>query len=361
MVIPESLPPRVRIERIASWLFIISMVVVCLDYFSSFLQPLVLAVMVWYLIYVLKEFARRIKIRGKKLPEWLLTTITFILIILIIFGVIEIVTYNLELIIDRSPVYIANSRRLFEGIQTIEGFEKIQERVIGKLEEFDFKPLLTGLLNSLSGFAGNIFMIIIYVSFLLAEEKLFNKKLNIVVSESKHSGYYYKIITEVNEAVRTYVFVKTQMSLLTGVLSYIILISFKVDFPVLWAFLIFLLNYIPYIGSLIATLLPATFAVFQFQSFSIFIWIFIAIQVVQVAVGNILEPKVMGKTLNLSPLGVLLALTFWGIIWGILGMIISVPITSTLVIVASRVPGMRSVAIWFSERGDLLNGEVQET
>ena len=343
-----------------AWLVMLSMLVLCLDYFSSFLQPVVLAVIVWYLTYVLKEFARKIRIKGRKLPEWLLTSFTFLLIILATFGVVEIVTYNLELIIDRSPIYIANSRHLFESIQTIDGFEKLQERIIGKIEEFDFKPLVTGLLNGLSNVAGNIFMIIIYVIFLLAEEKLFNKKLNIVISQSRHPNYYNKMINEVNDAVKTYVFVKTQMSLLTGVLSYVILLFFDVDFPVLWAFLIFLMNYIPYVGSLVATLLPSIFAVFQFQSFSIFIWIFLAIQAVQIVVGNVLEPKVMGKTLNLSPLGVLLALTFWGIIWGILGMIISVPITSTLVIIASRVPGMRAVAIWLSERGELLHdGEIE--
>ena len=143
------------------------------------------------------------------------------------------------------------------------------------------------------------------------------------------------------------------MSLLTGILTYFILLAFDVDFPILWAFLTFLLNYIPYIGSFIATLLPAVFAIFQFQSLLIFVWIFLAVQAVQIAVGNILEPKIMGRTLNLSPLGVLVALAFWGIIWGVLGMIVSVPITSILVITASRIPTLRFLAIWLSETGEL--------
>jgi predicted PurR-regulated permease PerM len=161
------------------------------------------------------------------------------------------------------------------------------------------------------------------------------------------------ILKEVNSAVRTYVVVKTQMSLLTGLISYFILIAFGIDFPILWAFLIFMFNYIPYLGSLIATLLPAIFSIFQFQSFSIFLWVFLAIELVQILVGNVIEPKVMGRTLNLSPLGVLLALAFWGIIWGVLGMIISVPITSIMVIIASRIPSLRFVAVWLSETGDI--------
>jgi AI-2 transport protein TqsA len=343
----------VRIEKIAAWLFVVALAVVCLIYFASFLQPLVLALIVWYFIYATKGYGRKLRIRGKALPEWLLTTFAFVLITLITYGVIEIVTFNLQAIIDRFPAYVANSRDLFEHIQTISGFEGIQSRIIERIEEFDFRPLLKGLLNGLSGFAGNIFMIVVYVGFLVAEQRIFRKKLSIIISHSEQASDFFAILQQVNEAVRTYVIVKSQMCLLTGVLSYFILLLFHVDFPVLWAFLIFLLNYIPYIGSLVATLLPAAFAIFQFHSFAMFAWVFLAIESVQIVVGNVIEPRVMGRTLNLSPLGVLVALTFWGIIWGILGMIISVPITSILVIIASHVPSLRFIAIWLSETGEL--------
>lgn len=153
--------------------------------------------------------------------------------------------------------------------------------------------------------------------------------------------------------MRAYVIIKSQMSLLTGLVSYFILLAFGVDFPVLWAFLIFLLNYIPYVGSVIASLLPSAFAVLQLQSFITPLWILLCLSAVQIVVGNIVEPRVMGRSLNLSPLGTLLALAFWGLIWGILGMIISVPVTSILVIIASHIPSMRFLAIWLSETGNL--------
>ena len=344
---------EIGIQRITSWLILFSLLVVCLIYFSSFLQPIMLAIMAWYFIYVFRDYAGRLHYKGRKLPEWVITILAFVFIILVTFGVVEIVNFNLEKIIQRFPVYVQSSKKMLDNIQAFPGFEDIQTRVISRIEEFDFRPLLTGLLNGLSGIAGNIFLIIVYVGFILVEEKLFARKLELSFNGEGKALRAKRIIDQINESVRTYVFVKTQMSLLTGFLSYIILILFDVDFPVLWAFLIFLLNYIPYIGSLVATIFPAAFAVFQFQSFAMFIWIFLAIQVVQFAIGNVLEPKVMGRTLNLSPLGVLLALTFWGVIWGILGMILSVPITSILVIIASRVPRLRFIAIWLSETGDL--------
>ena len=353
MAQPDFNISQIRIERTAAWLFIIALVVVSFIYFATFFQPLVLAVMIWYFIYAMKDYGRRVRIRNRRLPEWLLTTLAFVLIILIIYVVIGIVTHNLELIIQRSQVYIANSRELLESIQTIDRFGDIQARLIGRLEEFDFRPLLTRLLNGLSGLAGNIVLIIIYAGFLIAEQRTFKRKLTLVASNSERASQFFTILSKVNDAVQNYVVVKSQMSLLTGLLSYFILLLFNVDFPVLWAFLIFLLNFIPYIGSIVATFLPAAFAVFQFHSFSVFFWVLLTVGAVQVVVGNVVEPRVMGRTLNLSPLGTLLALAFWGLIWGILGMIISVPLTSILVIIASHIPTMRFLAIWFSETGEL--------
>jgi predicted PurR-regulated permease PerM len=343
----------ITIEKVAAAFILAALGVVCLVYFSSFLQPLILALMVWYLIYELRVAGGRIRIRSRRLPMWLLTILAFTIVILVILGIVEIITYNLQLIRERSPVYLANLRIMLDNIQQFPGFELVQQRIVQRIESFDFNPILTALLNGISGMAGNIFLIIIYVAFLLAEQSMFAKKIGQVLGDPGRIQAFDRILSQVNSAVRTYVYVKTLMSFLTGILSYVVLLSFGVDFPVLWAFMIFLLNYVPYVGSFVATFLPASFAVFQFQSFYVFIWIFLAIQVVQILVGNVLEPKVMGKTLNLSPLGVLLALTFWGMIWGIMGMILSVPITSILVIIALRFPSTRFVAVLLSETGEL--------
>ncbi len=126
-----------------------------------------------------------------------------------------------------------------------------------------------------------------------------------------------------------------------------------VDFAFFWAFLIFLLNYIPTIGSLIATFFPATVALLQFGAYTEALLVLIIIGTIQVIVGNVIEPKIMGKSLNISSLVVLLALSFWGTIWGVVGMILSVPITVMLIIVLARFPGTRSVAILLSEDGKI--------
>ncbi|MCU0358525.1 MAG: AI-2E family transporter [Cyclobacteriaceae bacterium] len=349
----EKTTAGLRVEKVAAWFVILAIVIFCLNYFSNFLQPIVIAVMIWYGVYELKRILGKIRIKGNSPPNWLLTTLAFVIILLISMGIYEIITHNLELIIRRLPIYVENFKSMMANLNTLDGFHDVQDRFMKWIGEFDPKPVLTGFLNSLTNLAGNLLIIIIYVAFMLVEEKYFNSKLQVLLNDERKQVNVYGMINQISSSIRKYITVKTQMSVLTGVLSYIILLLFDVDFPVLWAFLIFLLNYIPYIGSFFATLLPAVFALFQFQSFFMLLWVFLAIQAVQLLVGNVLEPKVMGRSLNLSPLGVLLALTFWGVIWGVLGMFLSVPITSVMVITCARFESTRFIAVWLSETGKI--------
>lgn len=120
-----------------------------------------------------------------------------------------------------------------------------------------------------------------------------------------------------------------------------------------WAFLIFILNFIPTIGSLIATLFPALFCLLQFGEFSQFATVLTVVGSIQLLVGNIIEPKVMGNSLNLSPLVALISLSFWGTLWGITGMVLSIPITVIIVIILSQFNYTKPIAILLSEKGKL--------
>jgi predicted PurR-regulated permease PerM len=144
---------------------------------------------------------------------------------------------------------------------------------------------------------------------------------------------------------------KTVVSLLTGILSYIVLAIIGVDFAVFWAFLIFLLNYIPTIGSLIATIFPALMALLQEGNFSHAFWVIAGVGAIQILVGNFIEPKVMGNSLNISSLVVILSLVIWGSLWGIIGMIIAVPITVIMIIIMAQFPNSRKFAIMLSKDG----------
>jgi predicted PurR-regulated permease PerM len=161
------------------------------------------------------------------------------------------------------------------------------------------------------------------------------------------------MLDHIDQSISRYISLKTLISLITAVASYVALLLIGVDFPLFWAAVIFLLNFIPTIGSLIATLFPALMALLQFAAFGPFILVLMVVGTIQVLVGNVLEPKLMGSSLNISSLVVLISLAFWGTIWGIVGMILSVPITVMLIIIFSRFDTTRSAAIWLSGNGEV--------
>jgi AI-2 transport protein TqsA len=143
------------------------------------------------------------------------------------------------------------------------------------------------------------------------------------------------------------------VNLISAALSFVILFFAGIDSPLFWAFLIFLLNFIPVIGMLIGTLFPAIFSLIQFGEFTPPLLLFFSIGTIQFAVGNVIEPRIMGNSLNISPLVAIVALAFWGTLWGITGMFLSVPITVIMIIVCSQFPKTRPVAILLSEKGKI--------
>ena len=165
-----------------------------------------------------------------------------------------------------------------------------------------------------------------------------------------------KLLEKIGGSVSNYLRLKTLVSLVTGILSYIALWMIGVDAPEFWAFLIFILNFIPTIGSLVGTVFPAIFCLFQFGEFLPSILVLSIVGVIQLLVGNFLEPKLMGSSMNISPLVTILSLSIWGAMWGITGMILSVPITVIMIIILSQFERTKPVAIMLSEKGNITTG-----
>src|SRR5262249_25240388 len=162
-----------------------------------------------------------------------------------------------------------------------------------------------------------------------------------------------RILQRIATEIQTYVWLKTLTSLMTGVASYLVMRFVGVDFAAFWALLIFALNYIPYIGAMLGVIFPATIALVQFDTLKPFIVTVCALAVVQFTTGSIIEPRIMGKGLNLSPVIMLLSLATWGAIWGVVGMFLAVPLMVVVMIICSHFQPTRSIAIIMSADGDL--------
>ena len=205
--------------------------------------------------------------------------------------------------------------------------------------------LVQPIVSALTSMVGNIFMVLIYMLFLFLEESNFDSKLKMIFKNEENYESISNILNELQYSISDYLGVKTLVSFITGALSAIALTIIGVDAPVFWALIIFLLNYIPNVGSLVATLFPVAFCLLQFPDLTPAILTLVFVGMIQVVVGNVLEPKLVGSSMNLSALVTILALSLWGIIWGITGMILSVPITVIMVIIFSKFEQTRNIAI----------------
>jgi len=338
------------ISKIAYTLISFLAAIIILSYGKNLIMPFILALFIWLLIKEIKKAMNKIGFVRRKFPSWLLSVIASVFMFLVLGFVTELLVYNIKALSHSSASYAANLDKMANMIN--DTFDINLRSLLGDYAtDLDFAFILSTVVNSLTDILGNAFLIALYVLFLLIEESIFSAKLKAIFPESDRFERVDGIVRKIENAVTDYIGLKTLVSLITGVLSYIVLLILGIDSPVFWAFLIFLLNFIPTIGSLIATLFPAIYALLQFGELTPFVLVLVLVGLVQIIVGNILEPKIMGKALNISSLVAILSLSFWGWLWGITGMLISIPITVMIVIVFAQFPGTRPIAILLSGKG----------
>ena len=318
---------------------------------KAFLVPLAVAIMVWYIINALSRVYAKYLPKIEK-PNILTTTLSLLTIGLFTYFAVDMIRGNISAVSAAAPAYKANFDIMVQQVVTrfnLGSIPNINEVLSG----IEIAPMISRLAGTFTNAIGNIFLVLIYVLFLLLEQGTFKRKIVALFPNATRRQSILSILSHTQEDIQTYIWIKTLTSSATGVISYIVLKMVGVDFAGFWAFTIFLLNFIPTVGSIIATFFPAMLALIQFGSFVEFFIVLAGVGTVQVLVGNFIEPKLMGNTLNLSPLVVMLSLTLWGSIWGIAGMFLSVPITVILLIVFAHFKKTRSIAILLSGNGNL--------
>jgi predicted PurR-regulated permease PerM len=337
-------------KKIYIFLVIITTVVV-LIYAQSIIIPFVLAVLFWVLIRVIKKLLSKVGFISHW-SKWVLTIISSVLLLSLLLLAIQLISKNIQELSNALPVYQQNVTKVTSAINerfNIDVFTMITD--YGK--DVDFAGLLSSLLSTLTGLFGSAFTVLLYLVFILLEEPIFPKKLKAMYPNKERYEHIKDLVDKIDHSIGSYIALKTVVSLVTGFLSYFALLFIGVDAPLFWAFLIFVLNFIPTVGSLIATIFPAFFAILQFGTFTPGFLVLGIVGSIQLVVGNFIEPKLMGNTLNISPLVVFLTLAIWGVIWGITGMLLSVPITVILIIIMSEFKGTRPLAVLLSQQGKL--------
>lgn len=310
------------------------------------LQPLFIAFFIAYLILPAHGWLVRHGIAPRAA-----IVVFLIIVFLVLWALSFMVRANIEQALTDSPRYEARVKTLIE--KSVAYLPMEREAADKALREWQQRATenVTNLLRTAVGmfldFLTWMFVVFIYLVFLLAERVSLPERLRRAFGEVEGTRVL-GIVASINEAIAQYIAVKTLVSVLAGASSYVVLIVFGVDFAIMWGILIFLLNFIPYLGSLVATALPIALSFVQFDQPWIGIVIGVLLIGIQQGIGMVIEPRMAGHKLGVSPLLILLSLAFWGLVWGVVGMILAVPLLVTVKIILDNIPETKPVATLMS-------------
>lgn len=220
--------------------------------------------------------------------------------------------------------------------------------IISQLNIEKLTGFLLGTLGSFLTFLGKLLIVFVFVIFILAGRDKLPARIAAALAEDR-ALYVNRMVAGINRQIQKYLAVKTLISLLNGLLATCVLFLFGVDFALLLGLLTFILDYIPSIGSILATILAVLIAFFQFGNSLVPVWILILLGLIQIIISNFIDPKLMGRSLDLSPLLVIFSLIFWGWLWGIAGMFLAVPLLAVIKIIFENVPSLKFLAVLMSK------------
>lgn len=335
-----------QIHIMALGLLIFVLLVYLLREFAAILQELFIAAFITYLIFPAHRWLVR-----QRVPS-LVAYLVIVLGIVSVFWFLGTILYsNLEDLNAKLPAYRGNFGRMIRQVsEQVPGLDAgmllrlVAPESSATDQTFD---LVRSVLRAFFGFLSQMFVVLVYLAFILAERAGFGRRIE-AAFEPQRAQDIRAVIDGINMAIESYIVVKTFMSFLTGVLTTIVLQLFGVDYAILWGVVAFLLNYIPYLGSVVAVALPLLLSLVQFQSLQLSLAILVLLLIVHNTIGFVIEPLMAGRRLRLSPLVILLALAFWGSLWGITGMILAVPLVAVVMAILESIEETKPIAVLLS-------------
>jgi predicted PurR-regulated permease PerM len=324
--------------KIFTGFIVLVLCVIILKALKTVFVPFFMAILLYFF------FNRAVnKLQSWKIPQAivLLFLLVFIFILFYLFGLL--VYSGVSVFIDKFPEYSAKFTELITGLLVklkipLKDVEKYLQGLDLKkaIDTSKITSIISTTFGEFGAFFGNLVMMLLFSMFMLAGRKGLAGRINKAFEQDRSEKIAY-VIDSIEKQVQHYLLIKTSICCLTGIVAGVILVIGGIDFAVFSALLIFALNFIPSIGSVIATIFPVLIGLLQYGFSVRVILVTLSLMATQFVIGNVLEPKLAGKSLNLSPIIILMSLIFWGYVWGIVGMIMAVPLTSALKIIFQHI------------------------
>ncbi len=288
-------------------------------------------------------------LRGKRVPMIVALFGVLILFSLVLFLLGWVLYASTASFIEELPKYEAKMSVIVDDIElALIGWADRFDVPIGDVQWSDAIELtsitaaVTTGVGSFISFLTTTFLIVLFMLFILASSGELGTKVRLAFPE-QYADWMASVLKTVDSHVRQYLVTKTLVSLGTGALTWLVLFLLDVDFALVFGFIAFILNYIPNIGSSLAVIFPFFLTLLQFETLAVPMGVLFGLGGTQMIMGNVVEPRIMGYSLNLSPLLILVSLIFWGWLWGIWGMVLAVPMMATIKIVFENLEPMKPI------------------
>ncbi len=344
---PVSLNQGLRVLLSAAAVVII---VAGLKACESFLVPTIVALFLSLLCLPALNRLQRLKV-----PDTLAIIIVMLVATTIVVLITAVVGNSVRQFQSQIPTYRARLDEIVGSALAFlnnRGIEVDTTDIMAKLDTGAIMQLVASTAGGLMSVLSNVFLVVLTMVFILFEASTFKQKLRLAKGDPEADLSEFAVMSE---RVQKYLAIKAYVSLATGVLVIIMCLALGVDFPALWGLIAFLFNFVPNIGSIIAAVPACLLALLQ-HGWGTAMTLAIGYVAVNLVIGNVVEPKLMGRRLGLSTLVVFLSLLFWGWVWGPVGMLLSVPLTVVVKIMMENSPDFRWLAVLLGPGDDVALG-----
>ncbi|UER67231.1 AI-2E family transporter [Borrelia sp. BU AG58] len=330
-----------KVQSIFYTVVLVAILVSSLKIAQAVFKPLAIAVVLGFLVYPIYTFLKRLLI-----PRVLIVLVIFLFLFLFSYLVCNFVYYSITVLMKQLPYY---QNQLIFIIRDILDKYRVDSAIIGNIDFSGYiYPFLTRISNEIISFASSLVVLFLLLYFLLSEIHIFGIKVREAFGHSV-SERFVDALGTINSQISKYLVIKVFVSCLTGFLVFVGLTSFGQDFPLVWAVITFVFNFIPSIGSILAVFFIVVASLIQFYpNLNLVLYIFIYNTSIQVLIGNILEPKMQGYRLDISPFLLLCFLFFWGWLWGIVGLLIAYPFTVIIKVIVDNIAYLRPFSVFLS-------------
>ena len=308
------------------------------------LTPLMVAV---FSLILIDSVARQVGRLVPAMPEWTRVGVAFIIISLVLVGAGALVAHSL-------PRFAAD---MVDGVTAVEQVgaqltASLNLPPFARFEPLDLHPYFPDLLHSLRRVATDLVLVLVYLGFILASRRNFDHKVSLLFPTSKSRQHAQRVFRRVRKGAERYILLQTLKGLLLAAIFWVVLKVFGMHDAVFLSFIVFLASFIPILGPAAAVAIPVVLALAQYGLDWRPILMFVSLQATVVAIDSVLLPRLQGERLDVDPVVVLVSLSFWSLIFGVIGALFSTVLTVVVIAIASEMPRLRWLAIVLSKKGD---------